>query len=116
MNEAEITESKAENYSQLWLQYRPAGDGMRDAYRAVIQHVCCLGESSLLRNAGEELQQGASVMTGSPVALVTSAGRNAAVILGTLENVRSYLPEDRLVSIRDLGPEGSDILTSRKIR
>ncbi|MFU8781319.1 MAG: alpha-glucuronidase family glycosyl hydrolase [Kiritimatiellia bacterium] len=106
MLEAEIIASKTENYSQLWLQYRPVEDGLRDAYRAVIQHVCCRGDSALLRNAGEALQQGASVMTGSPVARVTGADRDGTVMLGTLENVRSYLPEDCFGSIRQLGPEG----------
>ncbi len=106
MGGAEITESQTKNYSQLWLRYRPAEGDMLKGYRAVIQQVCCLSRSFIIGNAAAELQQGLRVLTGNPVALVSRADRDGSVILGTLENVRSYLPEDRFASIQDLGPEG----------
>jgi hypothetical protein len=55
-----ISDSAVQDYSQFWLQYRPAEVGVAGLHQSVIRHVCCLGGAALIRNAEAELIEGAS--------------------------------------------------------
>lgn len=93
----------------LWLDYHELAADLRNDWSAKVRQVFCPGTSSILLNACGELQLAAGLLTGHKVAVTDSPAGNGTVMLGRLDQLKSYLPEATAKRVGELAEGGYQI-------
>jgi alpha-glucuronidase len=83
----------AETGADAWLRYAPLDAKAAARYESLPAGVVVLGDSEVLTSAQRELVRGVKGMLGRTLRLETGAPSEAAIVIGTVEQVRNIAPD-----------------------
>lgn len=94
---------QADSKQPAWLRYpRLTPEGARP-YANLPQSVTVLGESAVLKSAGQEMVRGIEGMLVRSLSSVSALSSQSTIILGTAESLRSALPALQVPTLREDG-------------
>jgi alpha-glucuronidase len=95
--------ARAETGYDAWLRYAALPEAMRARYAAMPRTVTLLGDSPVLRTARDEVVRGLTSLLASPIQTAPAPARTSAIVLGTLDRVRTVRGA---ATPPQLGPDG----------
>ena len=102
---------RADNGYDAWLRYAQLTNAEHAKYDALPASVVLLGDSALLQTSQAELIRGVRGMFGRTLRAEKGTPSGEAIVLGTLENLRSIAPDLR--APHSLSPDGYWLATGR---
>lgn len=102
---------RADNGYDAWLRYAQLTNAEHAKYDALPASVVLLGDSALLQTSQAELIRGVRGMLGRTLRAEKGTPSGEAIVLGTLENLRSIAPDLR--APHSLSPDGYWLATGR---
>ena len=102
---------RADNGYDAWLRYAQLTNAEHAKYDALPASVVALSDSTLLHTSQAELIRGARGMLGRTLRAESGSPSEKAIVLGTLENLRSVAPD--LHAPLSLRPDGYWLATGR---
>lgn len=101
----------SETGEQAWLRYAPLSPAARKSYERLPSRVVVLGDSAVLKTAGEELIRGLTPMLGRTFSASRDFAGGSAIILGKIDELHGVAPNEN-PPLR-LGPDAYWLKSSR---
>jgi alpha-glucuronidase len=90
----------------LWLNYKPLTQNLRNEWSDVTQRVYCPGSSAIILNARYVLRGAVERMINRNVIISGNVDGDGTVMLGTLEQLKAFIPETIATKVERLSDEG----------
>ena len=91
---------------KMWLQYSPLDPGLQKDYSDIVKSIYCPGQSPILQNAKNVLQEAACQMTGTQIPVEKSINHDGIILLGTIGELNNKVSEIVASCVDSLKDEG----------